>query len=42
MNSMLKVFPRLGYTAVVPSNYDNGANLAGGFISGLLVRSRDR
>ncbi len=42
MNSMIRVFPQLGYTVVVLSNYDNGANLAGGFISDLLVRSRDR
>jgi hypothetical protein len=29
-------FPELGYTLVVLSNYDNGANLAGAYISELL------
>lgn len=36
MNSMLRVFPGLGYTVVVLSNYDSGANLAGAYITELL------
>ena len=36
MNSMLRVFPGLGYTVVVLSNYDSGANLAGAYITEVL------
>jgi hypothetical protein len=36
MNSLLRVFPGLGYTLVVLSNYDSGANLAGAYITELL------
>jgi CubicO group peptidase (beta-lactamase class C family) len=36
MNSMLRVFPRLGYTVVVLSNYDTGANLAGAHVTEVL------
>lgn len=38
MNSLLRVFPRLGYTLVVLSNYDSGANLAGAHITELLLQ----
>lgn len=36
MNSMLRVFPDLGYTLVVLSNYDSGANVAGTHISEMI------
>lgn len=36
MNSMLRIFPGLGYTVVVLSNYDSGANLAGAYITEVL------
>lgn len=36
VNSLLRVFPRLGYTVVVLSNYDSGANLAGAYITEVL------
>ncbi|HJR36085.1 MAG TPA: serine hydrolase domain-containing protein [Gemmatimonadales bacterium] len=36
MNSMLRVFPGLGYTVVILSNYDSGANLAGAYITEVL------
>jgi CubicO group peptidase (beta-lactamase class C family) len=36
MNSLLRVYPRLGHVVVVLSNFDSGANLAGGYISELL------
>jgi D-alanyl-D-alanine carboxypeptidase len=45
MNALLRIFPRAGYTLVVLSNYDSGANVAGGYISELIegaVRSRGR
>ena len=36
MNSMLRIFPGLGYTVVILSNYDSGANLAGAYITEVL------
>lgn len=36
MNSMLRVFPDLGYTLVVLSNLDSGANVAGAHISEMI------
>jgi CubicO group peptidase (beta-lactamase class C family) len=36
MNSLLRVFPGMGYTVVVLSNYDSGANLAGAYITEVL------
>jgi CubicO group peptidase (beta-lactamase class C family) len=36
MNSMLRIFPALGYTVVVLSNYDSGANLAGAYVTEVL------
>ncbi len=36
MNSMLRVFPELGYTLVVLSNFDSGANVAGTHISEMI------
>ena len=36
MNSVLRAYPGLGYTIVVLSNYDSGANIAAAYISELI------
>jgi CubicO group peptidase (beta-lactamase class C family) len=39
MNSLLRIFPELGCTLVVLSNYDTGANIAGAYLSELIEAS---